>query len=166
MTNHPVRRLRAAEYFKRLGIDPNVAPSTSTAPASSSASSRALEIFPVPPLSVGSAVTTLPCVIECESFFFYTYCSVLVPGLGREFEGSSGGLGVGDCTGPGVIYFADQGALLATSDFGVTFVADAGGTVMVTWGTHGNANAVGVGEGAGAFGGSGSWKSSTRLPVE
>jgi len=38
--------------------------------------------------------------------------------------------------------------------------------VMVTWGTHGNANAVGVGEGAGAFGGSGSWKSSTRLPVE
>jgi hypothetical protein len=164
MANHSVRRLRAAEYFKRLGIDPNAAPdaaeSATLAVRDSGERLRALEIFPVPPLSVGSDVTTLPCVIECESFFFYTYCSVLVPGLGREFEGHSGGLGVGDCTGGGVIYFADQGALLATSDFGVTFVADTGGTVMVTWGTHGNANAVGVGEGAGAFGGTGSWKSS------
>lgn len=153
MTNHPEHRLRAAEYFKNLGINPNVAPDD-------------LAVPPPPPgiLSLSKAkagsVTTLPCVIECESFLFYTYCSVLVPGLGREFEGHSGGLGLGDCTGGGVIYFADAAQLLSTSDFGVTFVADAGGTVMVTWGTHGNANAVGIGEGAGAFGGTGSWKSS------
>ena len=168
MTNHPVRRLHAVEYFKNLGIDPNAAPDAAgraTLAVRSSAVSRAIDIFPGPVgvLGVGSAVTTLPCVIECESFLFYTYCSVLVPGLGREFEGHSGGLGLGDCTGGGVIYFADAAQLLSTSDFGVTFVADAGGTVMVTWGTHGNANAVGIGEGAGAFGGTGSWKSSPSV---
>ena len=48
--------------------------------------------------------------------------------------------------------------LLKATTFGVAFVAEDGGALQVTWGTSGNATAVGVGEGLGAFGGSGSWK--------
>ena len=47
---------------------------------------------------------------------------------------------------------------ICLSNKGSIFIAEDGGALQVTWGTSGNATAVGVGEGLGAFGGSGSWK--------
>lgn len=139
------RRARAVEYFKNLGIDPNKKPDQ-----------------PIPMLNapeVQEGVTTLPCVIEVECFLFYTYLEVDVPDKGKKFEGHSGGVGIpGDIEAAGAIYFADWNVLVGTSTFGVAFVAEDGGVVQVTWGSHGNATAAGVGEATGAFGGSGSWK--------
>ena len=74
-----------------------------------------------------------------------------------NFKVESGGVGVGDLTCEGVIYYGNQDVLLKATTFGVAFGAEDGGVVQVTWGTSGNATAAGIGEGLGAFGGSGSW---------
>lgn len=111
-----------------------------------------------------SAVSTetYPCTISIVGALVYSRVEVVFQdpaGTIYTFKGDAGGLGLGDIDGPGVIYFSDLQKLLKTKSFGVAFVAEDGGTAMVTWGSHGNANIVGVGEGAGGFGGSGSWHS-------
>lgn len=145
------RRIRAEKYFAAHGINPN----------EKGELTHKLDLTPTPAFKEGDlGVTTLPCVIEVESFLFYTYCEVTFAdsdGHTHKFEGHSGGLGVGEVDAGGVIYFADLETLLKTGDFGVAFLAEDGGVCQVTWGTHGNASAAGVGDGGGAFGGSGSW---------
>jgi hypothetical protein len=133
------------EYFKRKGIDPSIKP----------------EPRPVPELADTDGMTTCPCAIEIVAVLFYSHVTVTFTdpsGKSHTFEGDSGGVGVGEIDGPGIIYYNDLSTLLSTSAFGVTFVSEDGGTAMVTWGSHGNANIVGIGEGLGAFGGSGDWK--------
>lgn len=141
--------MQAIDYFKREGIECHVEPTAEEL--------QALRI-PHDHQEVLLAMTSYPCLISVTSVFFYTYVSVSVPSLGKTFTGHSGGLGVGEISAMGVIYFSDRNTLLATTDFGVFFGADQGGVVHVTWGSHGNATAAGVGAGAGAFGGSGSWQ--------
>jgi hypothetical protein len=126
---------RAAEHFKKKKIDVSKDPN--------------LEL------------TTLPCTIDIVGVLFYAYVEVTFvdpSGKSHTFKGDSGGVGVGEIDGAGVIYYSDLNQLLSTKTFGVGFVSDEGGTAMVTWGSHGNANIVGIGDGLGAFGGSGSWK--------
>ncbi|MHA2343208.1 MAG: hypothetical protein ACXADW_15155 [Candidatus Hodarchaeales archaeon] len=127
---------RAKEYFKSLGIDIDEKPNEN------------LETI------------TVPCTIEIESVVFYSYVEIVFEynGCTYKYTGNAGGIGVGDLTAEGVIYFGDLNKLIGTKAFGVTFAAEDGGVVQVTWGTHGNATAAGIGEGLGAFGGSGSWK--------
>jgi len=103
---------------------------------------------------------TYPCTISILGAVVYSRVEVVFQdseGKIHTFKGDAGGLGVGDIDGPGVIYFSDLSKLISTKTFGVAFVAEDGGTAMVTWGSHGNANIVGIGEGGGAFGGSGKW---------
>ena len=104
---------------------------------------------------------TYPCTISIEGILVYSSVTVTFEdgsGKSHTFEGDAWGIGAGDIDGPGVIYFSDLDDLIRTESFGVAFVAEDGGTAMVTWGSRGNANIVGVGEGAGTFGGSGKWK--------
>ena len=144
-------KTRAEAHFKKMGIDP-------------SKEQKNPQMVQVPTADrkefAAASTTTHPCTISTISVLFYTYCEVSVPAIGYTFKGHSGGLGVGGIDAKGVIYYADQSVLLATKDFGVFFGAEDGGVIHVTWGSHGNATAIGVGEGGGAFGGSGSWKKS------
>ena len=147
------RKDQAMAYFKSKGIDPSLAPPASIAqPAQRSwQHHHSLQ---------AQGVTTLPCYIDILAVLFYSHVTVsfTVGGKTHTYEGDAGGVGAGEISGAGVIYYSDLGTLLGTKAFGVTFVAEEGGTAMVTWGTHGNANIVGIGDGLGAFGGSGSWK--------
>jgi hypothetical protein len=105
--------------------------------------------------------TAYPCTISIIGAVVYSRVEVVFEdpsGATHKFTGDAGGLGIGDIDGPGVIYFSDLSTLLKTKSFGVAFVAEDGGTAMVTWGSHGNANIVGIGEGGGGFGGSGKWR--------
>jgi|TARA_R100001163_G_C5029532_1_gene170145 hypothetical protein len=144
-------RKRAVKYFDAKGINPNTRPEIE----------RILDFSPVQTWSTTSnGTTTYPCTIEIEAFLFYLHLTVIFTdnkGNVHTFEGDSGGIGVGDITGAGVIYFGDLNTLLKATTFGVAFGAEDGGVVQVTWGTSGNATAGGIGEGLGAFGGSGNW---------
>jgi len=143
-------------YFEAKGIDPSVEPA-SPEPSEVGATAAWEHHHGL----VRTGVTTHPCVIDILGVLFYSHVEVsFTDGNGKfhKYEGDAGGIGVGEIEGPGVIYYADLGKLLATKAFGVAFVAEDGGTAMVTWGTHGNANIVGIGDGLGTFGGSGSWK--------
>lgn len=140
----------ALAYFERQGIDPREEPTPGTHPS----------VDPPAPSSmanVTTGMTTNACIIEVLSILFYTYCKVTIPDIGHEFEGHSGGLGAGDLTAAGAIYYDNLKALISTKDFGVFFAAEDGGVVQVTWGSNGNATAAGVGDALGAFGGRGSW---------
>jgi hypothetical protein len=137
---------RAEAYFKDEGIDPNVKP-VRRKPPKARMKAPALE-----------DTTTLPCTISFQAYLFYMYLEVDVPDKGKRFCGSAGGVGAGDIESAGVIYFADWDTLVKTSAFGVAFLAEDGGVIQVTWGTHGNATAAGIGDGGAACGGSGSWK--------
>ena len=144
-------RKRAVKYFDARGINPNTKPEID----------RILDFSPIQTWSQSSdGTTTYPCTIEIEAFLFYMHLTVtFTDSKGKEhvFEGDSGGVGLGDITGVGVIYFGNLKTLLKATTFGVAFGAEDGGVVQVTWGTSGNATAGGVGEGLGAFGGSGNW---------
>ena len=145
-------RIRAEKYFAAHGINPNI---------EGEMKNPKLDVTPTPAFKAGDeGVTTVPCEITVEAFLFYMYCEVTFvdpAGKSHKFCGNSGGIGVGDLETAGVIYYADLETLITTAAFGVAFIAEEGGVVQVTWGTHGNASAAGVGEGGGAFGGSGSW---------
>lgn len=144
-------RKRAVKYFDARGINPNTKPEID----------RILDFSPIQTWSQSSdGTTTYPCTIEIEAFLFYMHLTVTFTdskGKAHVFEGDSGGVGLGDITGVGVIYFGNLKTLLKATTFGVAFGAEDGGVVQVTWGTSGNATAGGVGEGLGAFGGSGNW---------
>ena len=144
-------RKRAVKYFDARGINPNTKPEID----------RILDFSPIQTWSQSSdGTTTYPCTIEIEAFLFYMHITVTFTdskGKSHVFEGDSGGVGLGDITGVGVIYFGNLKTLLKATTFGVAFGAEDGGVVQVTWGTSGNATAGGVGEGLGAFGGSGHW---------
>ena len=142
---------RAVAYFKRNGIDPRVEPPPETFPSDVLRAPRYTQL-------TATGITTEACSIEVSAYFFYAHVEVIDMANYHTFEGHSGGIGLGDIFGIGVIYYADLPALLATTDFGVFFGAEAGGAMHVTWGTHGNATVGGIGEGIGAFGGRGSWK--------
>jgi hypothetical protein len=108
-----------------------------------------------------AGLQSYPCSISIIGCVVYSSVAVSFTdgeGTHHKFSGDAWGVGVGDIDGPGVIYFSDLNDLIHTESFGVAFVADDGGTAMVTWGSRGNANIVGVGVGAGTFGGSGKWK--------
>lgn len=149
------RRKRAEKYFAAYGINPNTKGNTHQ--------DRLLDYGPVPVWDKSSSgVTTYQCSISVESFLFYTHIEVEFTDTTTQetyqFEGGSGGLGLGTCDTVGVIYFGNLQTLLNATTFGVFFGGDAVGAVQVTWGTSGNATGGGAGDGAGAFGGSGSWK--------
>ena len=149
------RRKRAQRYFASYGINPNTKGNTHQ--------DRLLDFAPVPVWNKKSTgVISYQCNISVESFLFYTHIEVefVDPNTQQtyQFEGGSGGLGLGTCDTVGVIYFGNLETLLKATTFGVFFGADGAGAVQVTWGTSGNATAAGAGDGAGAFGGSGSWK--------
>jgi hypothetical protein len=148
---NPAQVKKALEYFDRLKIDVRVEPKPGTFPSVAPQAPKFTKHY------VGAGMETYACTIHLLSVVFYTYCDVTTAN-GHEFEGHSGGLGVGELTAVGVIYYDDLKVLLNTSAFGVFFGAEEGGVVHVTWGANGNATAAGVGEGLGAFGGSGSWK--------
>ena len=158
------REERAAAYFASVGIDPSVAPSADTERGIKYAEAEEYERTVCWQRHRGFSqlgVTTLPCVIDILGVVFYSHVEVTFAdphGKTHTFEGDAGGVGVGEIDGPGVIYYSDLDKLLATKTFGVAFVAEDGGTAMVTWGSHGNANIVGIGDGLGGFGGSGKWK--------
>ena len=147
-------RKRAVKYFDARGINPNTKPEIT----------RILDFNPIQTWSQSSdGTTTYPCTIEIEAFLFYMHLTVtFTDGSGKlhVFEGDSGGVGIGDLTAAGVIYFGSLDVLLKATTFGVAFGAEDGGVVQVPWGTSGNATAGGVGEGLGAFGGSGNWSTS------
>lgn len=137
---------RAEAYFKEVGIDPGKkAPEPKNAKAI---------VF----IKELEGTTTLPCIISFQAYLFYMYLEVEVPDKGKKFCGSAGGVGAGDIESAGVIYFSDWDTLVKTKTFGVAFLAEEGGAIQVTWGTHGNATAAGIGDGGAACGGSGSWK--------
>jgi hypothetical protein len=141
---------RALAYFDRKGIDPRVEPAPGTFPP-------ALPQAPRFAAAIATGITTQACIIELVAALFYAHLTVGVPAIGKTFEGHSGGVGLGDITAGGVIYYDDLSALLGIHDFGVFFGAEMGGVMHVTWGAYGNATAAGVGEGLGAFGGNGDW---------
>ena len=148
------RRRRAEKWFAAHGINPNSPDSNGNA--------NVLDVRPTLTWKEDmDGVTSYPCEINVEGFLFYAHVTVSFTdseGNTHEYEGGSGGIGVGDLTCAGVIYFGDEDVLLKATTFGVAFGAEDGGVCQVTWGTSGNATAAGVGEGLGAFGGSGSWK--------
>ena len=149
-----IRRQRANKYFAARGINPN----------SRGELTRMLDINPAMSWSKSTdSVITYNCVIEVEAFLFYMHLTITFTdsaGKTHVFEGDSGGIGLGDMTSDGILYFGNQETLLKATTFGVAFAAEDGGVIQVTWGTSGNASAVGVGEGGGAFGGSGHWTTS------
>tara|TARA_Y100001938_G_scaffold143552_1_gene216491 strand:- start:20530 stop:21012 length:483 start_codon:yes stop_codon:yes gene_type:complete len=148
------RRKRAEKWFAAHGINPNT--------PNSDGNAQVLDMKPAITFTEDmDGTTTYPCEISIEGFLFYAHVTVSFTdsaGKTYEFEGGSGGIGVGDLSSAGVIYFGNEETLLKATTFGVAFGAEDGGVVQVTWGTSGNATAAGVGEGLGAFGGSGSWK--------
>ena len=148
------RRKKADRWFAAHGINPNT--------PNSDGNANVLDLTPVSPWHKDAdGVTTYSCTISVQGYLFYSHVSVIfedADGNSYEFEGGAGGVGVGDTEAEGLIYFGDEDTLLKATTFGVAFGAEDGGVVQVTWGTSGNATAVGVGEGVGAFGGSGSWK--------
>jgi hypothetical protein len=139
---------RALAYFDRKGIDPRIEPAAEAYPS----------VVPqAPPFTRATeGITTEACTIDLIAVLFYAHVTV-VTASGHTFDGHSGGIGIGDISGAGVIYYADLSTLLSTHAFGVAFGAEDGGVMQVTWGSHGNATIVGIGEGLGAFGGSGDW---------
>lgn len=171
---------RAMSYFAANGIDPSQDPALSAVPDMPPELTPGMlpELVPIPiptPEEVGrdtakwthyaalrsEGVTTLPCAIDILGVLFYAHVEVVFTdpsGKAHTFEASAGGAGIGEIEGGGVIYYSDLAKLLATKAYGVTFIGDEGGTAMITWGSHGNANIIGIGEGLGIFGGSGSWK--------
>ena len=149
------RRKRAIKYFEAYGINPNTKGNTHQ--------DRLLDMPPKPFWDEKTENTiTFECSISVESFLFYTHVEAEFTDTTTketyQFEGGSGGLGVGTCDTVGVIYFGNLDTLLKATTFGVFFGGDAVGAVQLTWGTSGNATGGGAGDGAGAFGGSGSWK--------
>ena len=150
--NH--KRKKADKYFAAHGINPNT--------PNNDGISNVLDLTPKVSFHKDSdGVTTYPCTISVQGYLFYSHVDVIFTdsaGNTYEFEGSAGGIGVGDTEAEGLIYFGNEETLLKATTFGVAFIAEDGGALQVTWGTSGNATAVGVGEGLGAFGGSGSWK--------
>lgn len=144
-------RKRAMKYFHARGINPNRRPQLE----------RMLDFSPKLTWTRDDYnVITHPCTIQVEAFLFYMHLTVTFEDASGDtyiFEGDSGGVGLGDLTSEGVIYFGNLKTLLKATTFGVAFGAEDGGVVQVTWGTSGNATAAGVGEGLGAFGGSGNW---------
>ena len=148
------KRKKADRWFAANGINPNTPDSDGNA--------RLLDLAPSGVWCADSdGVTSYSCTISEQGYLFYSHVSVIFEdgnGNTYEFEGGAGGVGVGDTEAEGIIYFGDEETLLKATTFGVAFIAEDGGALQVTWGTSGNATAVGVGEGLGAFGGSGSWK--------
>ena len=150
----PPKMAKAMAYFEAKGIDPSVEPEALLAVSGVSEWQHYSDMQ-------SEGVVTLPCTIDILAVLFYSHVTVSFTdpaGKKHTYEGDAGGVGAGEISGVGVIYYPDLGSMLATKAFGVTFIAEEGGTAMVTWGTHGNANIVGIGDGLGAFGGSGSWK--------
>ena len=147
------KRIRAEKYFAAHGINPNK--------PNSDGINNILDMRPSTFWKKGmDSVLDYPCSISIEGFLFYAYVEVGfdIKGQSYTFQGGSGGIGLGDLTCEGVIYFGNGlETLLAATTFGVAFGAEDGGVCQVTWGTSGNATAAGIGEGLGAFGGSGSW---------
>lgn len=153
------RKDRAMKYFEMMGIDPSVKPVPY--PRAPEGEIHSVDAWHHHHGLQAGGVTTLPCYIDILAVLFYSHVTVTFTdqaGKAHTYEGDAGGIGAGEISGAGVIYYSDLAALVGTGTFGVTFVAEEGGTAMVTWGTHGNANIVGIGDGLGAFGGSGSWK--------
>lgn len=137
---------KALDYFERKGIDVRIKPTKSMkADLPQQLKENALKGMKVD-----------GCVIEITSVLFYTYLVFSAPQFGT-FEGHAGGFGVGELVAAGVLYYDNGSALKSTHDFGVFFGADAGGICQITWGSNGNATAVGIGDGLGAFGGQGDW---------
>ena len=146
------RRARAENWFSANGINPNT--------PDRNGNSGLLDLRPSPQYTANvGGVISHPCTINVEGFLFYAHVTVTFnDGTNAyEFEGGSGGVGIGDLTSGGIIYYGNQNTLLTATTFGVAFGAEDGGVCQVTWGTSGNATAAGVGEGLGAFGGSGRW---------
>ena len=132
--NKKQKRERAEKWFAAHGINPNT--------PDSDGNQRVLDMRPTQSFTEDmDGVISHPCTITVEGFLFYAHVTVeFNDGTNSyEFQGGSGGVGVGDLTCEGVIYYG------------------IGGVCQVTWGTSGNASAAGIGEGLGAFGGSGSW---------
>ena len=140
---------KAEAYFKELGIDPTKEPNKNDLPEPPSTAPSALKADTV-------GVNKEFCMVQVYSFVFYTY--VVVQFQHHEFNGHSGGLGIGGMplTG-GILLFKDLKTLLDTKVFFVHFEAVEGGLCQVSWGTHGSATVIGVGGGAGAFAGRGKW---------
>lgn len=153
------RLAQAEAYFKAKGIDPSVKPEEDTVNHDIASTIQDHWQFHHNITKLG--MTTCPCMIDILAVLFYSHVTVTFTdpsGKSHTYEGDAGGVGAGEITGPGVIYYSDLATLLGTKSFGVSFVSADGGTAMVTWGSHGNANIIGIGDGLGAFGGSGSWK--------
>ena len=147
-----LRKKRAEKYFAANGINPYT--------KGNMYQERILDIPPVARWHKQSeGLITYPATVDVISVLFYTHIEVemVTPDGTWYFEGNSGGLGVGDCTAVGPIYFGSLSVLTNTTTFGVFFGSDPAGAVQVTWGSHGNFTGVCAGEGAGAFGGNGSW---------
>ena len=102
------------------------------------------------------------CKLTITSLFFYTwFWAEFYDTRSKkhyQFEGGSGGIGVGSADGWGLIYFADPKKLLAAEAFGLAYGGAYAGLAQVTWGLTGNASAELLGTGVGVFGGSGEWK--------
>ena len=150
--NKEQKRKRAEKWFAAHGINPNT--------PDPDGNQRVLDVRPAQSFTEDmDGVISHPCTITVEGFLFYAHVTVEFNDGSKsyEFQGGSGGVGVGDLTCEGVIYYGNQDTLLKATTFGVAFGAEDGGVCQVTWGTSGNATAAGIGEGLGAFGGSGSW---------
>lgn len=153
--SNEARLAQAEAYFKAKGIDPSVKPEDGTV------KNIVSDHWQFHHDMNKSGMTTCPCMIDILAVLFYSHVTVTFTdpsGKSHTYEGDAGGVGAGEITGPGIIYYSDLATLLGTKSFGVSFVSADGGTAMVTWGSHGNANIIGIGDGLGAFGGSGSWK--------
>ncbi|MGK4569352.1 hypothetical protein [Flavobacterium sp. 3HN19-14] len=121
------RKQQALANFASQGIDENNPPAPSAAPLPTSlADSPAINKE-----AVAEGMTSIPCMISIDSILVYTHLTVTAS-IGT-FTGSAGGLGVGDMTAAGVLYYSDEAALLATEDFGVFFGSDMGGVCQITW---------------------------------
>jgi len=152
--NKKQRRKKADRWFAAHGINPNTPDRNND--------HTVLDLVPKPQWGKGDENTiTYNCTINVAGYLFYSHVTCQftdADGNTYLYEGGAGGIGIGDIEAEGVIYFGSEETLLKATTFGEAFIAEDGGTLQLTWGTSGNATAVGIGEGLGAFGGSGSWK--------
>tara|TARA_B100001175_G_scaffold44912_1_gene34095 strand:- start:7564 stop:8025 length:462 start_codon:yes stop_codon:yes gene_type:complete len=148
------KRQKADRWFAAHGINPNTPDRTNN--------SNVLDLVPERQWpKAGEDAISYSCTISVQGYLFYSHVSCIFEdseGNTYEYEGGAGGIGIGDIEAEGIIYFGNEETLLKATTFGEAFIAEDGGTLQLTWGTSGNATAVGIGEGLGAFGGSGSWK--------
>lgn len=143
---------KAHEYFKLVGINPEVKPTEEPEKLAKSS---------LPSFSTSdNSLVVKGCSVSFVSVLFYTYVEVDSKEAGWRFEGHSGGIGFGGGHTVGVLTYNAGFPFETSKQFHTQFLGKVAGGAQVSWvsGDLGcQANAAGMTEGAGEFYGSGKW---------